>query len=632
MPDREEILQVKGLCVGLQNDPSARILDEVSFELGASKILGVIGEAGSGKTVLARAIVRGLNAPLTYESGQVLYQGEDLMSLPPKALSSIRGNKIGYIGANPAGALDPTIAVGEQIVEKLLSVEPGMKREAARNRVLEVLTAVRIPSPEVRFHEYPFQFSGGMMQRVMIVDALVTNPSVLIADNITQALDVTVAAQIIRLVQELRDKFSAAILFISSSLPVVETIADEVLVLQQGKVIEQATPSSLINAPQHDYTKSLLARLPRIWGSDISGPKAIDAPTLMTIEDVHRTYLVRKKGTFRGMNAVQAVRGVTLDIREGENIGIVGESGCGKSTLTRLLAWLETPEQGTIRFAGKDLSELSRRELTTLRQSFQLLLQDPYSSLPSRMPVGRIIAEPLLIHGGVRKSEIRDRVLAAMTEVGLDHSLENQLTVGLSAGQRQRINIARALVLEPRLLILDETLSTLDQVEQSKLFELFDRLQQAHGFTYIFISHDMALVRKVCHRVAVMYLGRIVEIADNDALFETPAHPYSKALLSAVPTLDDHPFKSEEYLLEGEPPSPVHIPKGCSFRTRCPVAIARCETIDPEPIDLLGGGRVSCHLAENQRAAGSEPGTAQSSGPLLDEKQPAPRYQTQTVV
>ena len=603
MSKNEVILQVKNLSVGLQNDPSVKILDNISFHLGAGKVLGLIGEAGSGKTVLARALVNGLNEPLIYDGGEVIYQGDDLLSLSPKKLSKIRGNQIGYIGSNPAGSLDPTIPVGNQIVEKLLAVSPGMSKSAAKKRVLEVLLAVRIPSPEVRFHEYPFQFSGGMMQRAMIVDALVTNPKVLIADNITQALDVTVATQIIRLIQELRDEFSTAILFISSSLPVAEIISDEILVLQEGKIVEKATPKKLISSTQHEYTKSLLSRLPRIWGKGISGPKATEAPILMAVDDVFKTYYVRKKGTFRGMNAVQAVRGISLDIREGENIGIVGESGCGKSTLTRLLAWLEKPDQGSIRFAGQDLSELSWKELTKLRQQFQLLLQDPYSSLPSRMPVGRIISEALLIHGICPRSEIRDRVLAAMKEVGLDPALENQLTIGLSAGQRQRINIARALVLEPRLMILDETLSALDQVEQSKLFELFESLQKKHGFTYIFISHDMALVRKVCHRVAVMYLGRIVELADNNALFENPVHPYSRALLSAVPTLDDHPFKSQEYLLEGEPPSPVHIAPGCSFRTRCPVAIDKCKTHDPAVIQLAEGGQASCHLADASEPA-----------------------------
>lgn len=601
MAGNNSLLQVRNLSVGLDNDPSTKILDDISFELGAGKVLGLIGEAGSGKTVLARALIKGLATPLMYQGGEVHYQNKDILTLPDKDLTSIRGNEIGYIGSNPAGALDPTVPVGNQIVEKLLSVSPGMSKKDATDRALEVLAAVRIPSPEVRFHEYPFQFSGGMMQRVMIVDALVTNPTVLIADNITQALDVTVAAQIIRLIQELRDDFSTAILFISSSLPVVETIADEVMVMQQGKIVEQGTPKALINKPKHEYTKSLLARLPRIWGKDIKGPEAQEAPTLMAVEDVHRTYYVRKKGTFRDMNAVQAVRGISLDIREGENIGIVGESGCGKSTLTRLLAWLEAPETGTIHFGGKDLSTLNKSELTKLRQQFQLLLQDPYSSLPSRMSVGRIIAEPMLIHGLCKGAELKERVRAAMTEVGLDVSLENQLTVGLSAGQRQRINIARALVLEPKLMILDETLSALDQVEQSKLFELFDRLQKSHGFTYIFISHDMALVRKVCHRVAVMYLGRIVELADNNTLFENPYHPYSRALLSAVPTLDEVPFKSEEYLLEGEPPSPVHIPAGCSYRTRCPLALEICKTIDPTTTELPGGGQAMCHLVNQDQ-------------------------------
>ena len=596
----KSILSVRNLSVGLEKTLDEKILDNISFDLDAGTVLGLIGEAGSGKTVLARALINGLVSPLAYRGGEVYYQDRDILKLPLAELSKIRGNQIGYIGANPQGSLDPTIPVGAQIVEKLRSVKPGLSREEATGRALEVLAAVRIPSPEVRFHEYPFQFSGGMMQRVMIVDALVTNPSILIADNITQALDVTVAAQIIRLIQDLRDQFSTAILFISSSLPLVDMIADDVMVMQQGKIVEQAPPRRLINMPRHDYTKSLLSRLPRIWGKDIAGPEAVDAPTLMFVEDVHRTYYARKKGAFRDMNAVRAVRGVTLDIRAGQNIGIVGESGCGKSTLTRLLAWLEEPEDGTIKFNGEALSRLNFNQLKKLRQQFQLLLQDPYSSLPSRMSIGRIIAEPLLIHDIARGADLKQRVRAAMIEVGLDLSLENQLTVRLSAGQRQRINIARALVLEPKLMILDETLSALDQVEQSKLFALFDKLQKAHGFTYIFISHDMALVRKVCHRVAVMYLGRIVELADNNTLFEKPRHPYSRALLSAVPTLDEVPFMSEEYLLEGEPPSPVHIPPGCSYRTRCPLALEICKTIDPGVTELAGGGQAACHLVKQE--------------------------------
>ncbi len=590
------LLEVRDLTVSLQRmTEDETILDRISFDLGQGQVLGIIGEAGSGKTVLARALVQGLSEPLTVTAGRVTYRSRDLLSLGQAELAKIRGREIGYIGANPAGSLDPTVPIGAQILEKLRSVEPGLGRADAKERVLEVLAAVRIPSPELRFHEYPFQFSGGMMQRVMIVDALVSKPAVLIADNITQALDVTVAAQILQLIQDLRQAFSTAIIFISSSLPLVSRLADEVLVLQDGRVVERATPSALTSAPRHAYSRSLLRRLPRIWGGAIEVPQARPAPTLLEVADVAKSYRVRKKGSFAGHNEIQAVRGVSLEIREGETFGIVGESGCGKSTLTRLLAWLEQPDRGRIAFRGQDLSKLGPAALKRLRRSFQLLLQDPYGSLPSHMPVGRIIAEPLLLHDRCRRAELSQRVSAAMEEVGLDPSLETALTVGLSAGQRQRVNIARALVLEPKLLILDETLSALDQVEQSRLLELFDRLQRDHGFTYIFISHDMALVRKVCHRVAVMYLGRIVELADNATLFDNPGHPYSRALLSAVPTLDEHPFKTADHLLDGEPPSPVHIPRGCSFRSRCPAAQPICASGDPESRPWGAEGSVACH-------------------------------------
>lgn len=595
-------IQVRNLSVGLKG--ASRVLDGLSFDLRAGQILGIIGEAGSGKTVLARTLVNGLSDPLEIQSGEVFYRDRNLLSLPRHEMGRIRGNEIGFIGSNPGGSLDPTVPIGVQIVEKLRSVRPALSFGEARERVLQVLSDVHIPSPELRFNEFPFQFSGGMMQRVMIVDALVTSPAFLVADNITQPLDVTVAAQIIRLIEELRAKFSTSIVFISSSLPVVRAIADDVLVMQGGRIVEQAEPEELISKPAHRYTRSLLRRLPVIWGSDVDAPRSQAAPALLSVRDVARTYRVAKKGSFAQFNEVKAVRGVTMDVREGENFGIVGESGCGKSTLTRLLAWLEQPDRGSISFQGHDLSKLSSAELIKMRRSFQLLLQDPYNSLPARMPVWRIIAEPLLIHKLCSgKQELKARVFRAMDEVSLDRGLENSLTVGLSAGQRQRINIARALVLEPKLLILDETLSALDQVEQSRLLELFSRLQRDHGFTYIFISHDMALVRKVCHRVAVMYLGKIVELADNETLFERPGHPYSKALLSAVPTLDQHPFRTEDCLLEGEPPSPVHIPRGCPFRSRCPAAFKKCGEIEPALVSWSDGGQIGCHLAGDEHVA-----------------------------
>ncbi|MBM3518109.1 MAG: ABC transporter ATP-binding protein [Alphaproteobacteria bacterium] len=576
------------------------ILRDVSFQLGERQVLGIIGESGSGKTVLSRVVVNAVSEPLRITSGAVGYRGRDLLTLPPAEMQALRGREIGYIGSDPGSALDPTLPVGHQIVEKLKAVEPGISQAAARKRVIDVLEAVRLPRPHERFDEFPFQFSGGMMQRALIVDALVTNPAFLLADNVTQPLDVTIAAQILRLLAELRERFNTSIIFISSSLAVVREIADEIIVLQEGRIIERSTPQRLVDHPEHQYSKTLLDRLPRIWtaqeGHDIR-ERIGDPSTILGVHNVHKTYRVADPNTFFGHKDVQAVRGVTFDVMAGENFGLVGESGCGKSTLSRLLSWVEKPEQGEILFHGKSIAAMSGREILNLRKRFQLLLQDPYNSMPPHMPVGRTIAEALRIHGGGSRKQIHDKVRAVMSEVGLPASLYDHLQIGLSAGQRQRINLARALVLEPELLILDETLSALDQVEQARLLELFDRLQAEHRFTYIFISHDLAMVRRACTRIAVMYLGKVVEIADNRSVFFDPGHPYTKALLSAVPTIEPRRYDARECLLEGEPPSPIDIPPGCTFSTRCPLAFERCWSEEPATIQR-GNGRLSaCYWA-----------------------------------
>ena len=589
----DSILAVSHLSVDLQREGrNRRIVDDVSFSLDPGEVLGFVGEAGSGKSVLARALVRAVAPPLEIAAGTVVFEGKDILALPPRGLSAIRGNRIGFIGANPMGSLDPRLPIGQQIVEKLRSVRPGTGRAEAREKVLDLFGRVRIPSPGARFHEAPFQFSGGMMQRVMIVDALISDPALVIADNITQPLDVTVAAQIIRLIDGLRQNLDTAFLFISSSLPVVAQIAERTLVMQRGRIVEEGRTAELAASPRQSYTRTLISRIPPIW-KDVAAPAARQGEAVLTVDNVMRTYLVRRRGSFNAYNEVKAVRDVSFTVKAGENFGIVGESGCGKSTLTRLLAWLEQPDSGRIAFLGKDLSHLSARSLTEMRRSFQLLLQDPYGSLPSGMPLQRMIEEPLLIHG-VGRVEAARRAQEAMAEVGLDLELAERLPVGLSAGQRQRINIARALVLKPRLLILDETLSALDQVEQAELLDLFNRLQASHGFSYVFISHDLALVRRMCHRIAVMYLGRIVELADNTTLFEHPHHPYTRALLSAMPTLEHNRFPRPRYLLDGEPPSPIDLPLGCSFRSRCPRAQNDCQKTDPPLLALAGENYAAC--------------------------------------
>lgn len=592
----DTVLSVRDLSVVLEVGSVTRhLLSNIEFSVASRSVLGIIGESGSGKTVLSRAIVNWIRSPLKIASGQVLYGGRDLLTLPDAEMAALRGRDIAYIGANPGSALDPTLPVGHQILEKLLAVSPGMSRQMARRRVIETLDAVRIPSAERHFEEYPFQFSGGMMQRALIVDALVSNPKLLIADNVTQPLDVTVAAQILRLLRDLQTEFDTAIIFISSSLGTVSEIADDVIVLDRGCIVERAPLARLIRAPEHDYTRTLLARVPRIWAVD-QRPTAGTSEIVLDVSNVEKTYEVRDRNAIFAHRKVRAVRGVSFTVRRGENFGIIGESGCGKSTLSRLLSCLEAPDSGTILFGGEDVTQMRGAKLLRHRRRFQLLLQDPYNAIAAHASIGHTIAEPLMIHRLSRGAELRQRVIAVMEEVGLSPELYDSLPVGLSAGQRQRVNIARALVLEPELLILDETLSALDQVEQAKLIDLFETLHVRRGITYVYISHDLSLVRRVCARIAVMYLGRIVELADNEIMFDHSAHPYTRALLSAAPTIEDKPYRTETYLLEGEPPDPVDIPPGCSFRTRCPFAFDRCATEDPSLVYISDGDSTACHL------------------------------------
>jgi peptide/nickel transport system ATP-binding protein len=593
----DPVMEVRGLSVVARTAAGERtILSDIDLVVAPRSVLGIIGESGSGKTVLSRALVNWIKPPLRITKGVVNYDGRDLLTLPAGPMARLRGREIAYIGANPTSALDPTLPVGHQILEKLRAVAPQLSRKEARERIIATLEAVRIPSPAQRFDEYPFQFSGGMMQRALIVDALVSNPKLLIADNITQPLDVTVAAQILRLLRDLQKDFDTAIVFVSSSLGIVSDIAGDIIVLDRGRIVERQSVGNLIRQPEHGYTRELIAKVPRIWATSKRPPRPSSGDVVLDVRDVEKIYRVRNRNALFAEHKVRAVRGVSFTVRRGENFGIIGESGCGKSTLSRLLSCLEAPDAGRILFEGKDIASLRGAGLLGLRRRFQLLLQDPYNAIAAHSSIGRTIAEPLLIHRLGSGRAIETKVKEVMAEVGLSPALYNQLPVGLSAGQRQRVNIARALVLEPELLILDETLSSLDQVEQAKLLDLFETLQVKRGITYVYISHDLAMVRRVCARIAVMYLGRIVELADNDTMFGRSAHPYTRALLSAVPTVEEKPYRTETYLLEGEPPDPIDIPAGCSFRTRCPFAFDRCATDDPVQTIDTAGNASACHL------------------------------------
>lgn len=600
--DRQAVLEVAGLSIEFARGTERRvILDDVSFAVPERGLIGIVGESGSGKTVLGRALTGWVPEPLRQIAGSVSVDGRVLAGLKAEELRQIRGRTVGYIGSDPGTSFDPTIPIGVQIAQKLRAVVPGTSRDAARKRVLDLLDQVRIPSAARRFDEYPYQFSGGMLQRAAIVDALVAKPKILICDNITQPLDVTIAAQIVRLLRGLERDLATAIVFFTASIPVAKELIDDLIVLEKGRIIERGGVSAVIARPASPHTRRLIDSSPRIWGQNVDVPKPVAAVSareepLLLVEDVVKIYRVPDRTRFTGTLDIQAVRGVTLEIRPGENVGLVGESGCGKSTLSRLLSWIETPDAGRIVFQGKDMASLKGKDRLAMRRRFQLLLQDPYNCLPPHLSVAKTIRTSLDIHG-IKGAEARERVRAVMQEVGLKDEDAERLPIGMSAGQRQRVNIARALVLEPTLLILDETLSSLDPGEQSRLIDLFERLQAKHGLTYLVISHDLALVRKVCSWVAVMYLGKIVENAGNARIFDRPANPYTRALLSAVPVLDKGPFNPADCLVDGEPPSPINVPKGCSFASRCPKAQDLCRMSEPA-FTQIGEDRdgVACHF------------------------------------
>jgi peptide/nickel transport system ATP-binding protein len=597
------VLEVRGLSIDLdRRGQTRRVLSDVAFSLQRRQVLGIIGESGAGKSVLARALAGSIAPPLRRADGVVRYRGSDLLAMAPAEIQKLRGRKIGYIGADPGNSFDPTLPVGQQLVEKFHSVRPGSGRKEAVDRVMALLSAVRIPSARVRFHEFPFQYSGGMLQRAMIVDALVADPEVMIADNITQPLDVTIAAQIVRLLRELCEQFETAIIYIANSLAAACEVADQVAVLSGGRLVDRGTGESLATSPGHAYTRELVDRIPRIWeGVSRTVATARRDQIVLSVRGVTKTYFGSDRNRLFGRQSIQAVRGVDFDVYAGENFGLVGESGCGKSTLSRLLSWVEPPDRGEIWFEGRNLRQMSGAEILAMRHRFQLLLQDPYNSIPPHLPIGRTIDEPLRIHERLGRKARRERVLEVMNEVGLTPHDYERMPVGMSAGQMQRVNIARALVLSPKLLILDETLSSLDQMEQARLLGLFEQLQARHRLTYLYISHDLAMVRRACNRVAVMYLGKIVELADNETVFVNPAHPYTRALLSAVATLERKPFRTSDCLLDGEPPSPINIPAGCSFAARCPVAYEACQRSEPE-LRAVAGGLTACLLAQDRGA------------------------------
>jgi peptide/nickel transport system ATP-binding protein len=650
-----------------------RAVEGISYTVKPGEIVALVGESGCGKSVSSLAIMRLLPKPAgRVVRGRVVFEGRDLLELGEDEMRAIRGRDIAMIFQEPMTSLNPVLTVGFQLMEPLL-IHRGLTAAQARTRALELLDRVGIPDAARRLDQYPHQFSGGMRQRVMIAIALSCNPKLIIADEPTTALDVTIQAQILELMKDLARDLGIAIVVITHNLGIVARYADRVNVMYAAKTSEQASAHALFAQPLHPYTAGLLRSVPRldrargarletiegmppnlldppagcrfaprcpaqvpeslcgqpplveaapdhysacvraremaavgaegiglVSASSAAAPaKAIDrAAPLVSVRGL-KTYFETATGLdafSAGRALVRAVDGVSFDVFRGETLGLVGESGCGKTTIGRTLLRLEEPTAGEIRYGGEDVTRARGAALRRYRRHIQVIFQDPYSSLNPRMTIGDIVAEPMLVYRlQPSRKAAREKVAELLAQVGLFDYMAQRYPHELSGGQRQRVGIARALAMEPSFIVCDEPVSALDVSIQAQIINLLEDLQKRLKLAYLFIAHDLAVVRHIADRVIVMYLGRAMEMADRDALYADPLHPYTRALLDAAPIPDPELEALRDYQpLRGEVPSPLNPPSGCVFHTRCPLAIEECTRIVPELREVKPGRHAAC--------------------------------------
>ena len=516
---------------GAAGRPRSRRSKEFSFTLDRGETLALVGESGSGKSVTALSILQLLPYPLAMHGAQssIRFAGEELIGATPDALRQVRGDRIAMIFQEPMTSLNPLHTIERQIGEILL-VHRRMSARAAGERILELLRMVQLPNAEGRLGAYPHQLSGGQRQRVMIAMAIANEPDILIADEPTTALDVTIQANILALLRDLRDRLGMALLLITHDLTIVRKMAERVCVMTEGEIVEAGPAAAIFDRPRHPYTKRLLAAEPK----GRAAPADPSAPLLIEAEATRVWFPIRAGVLRRVRGYVKAVDGVSLEVRAGATLGVVGESGSGKTTLGLALLRL-IASQGRIRFAGRDISRLSERRIRPLRREMQIVFQDPYSSLSPRLSVAQIVEEGLRVHSlAANLAERRRLIETALAEVGLDPRIADRYPHEFSGGQRQRIAIARALVLKPRLVVLDEPTSALDMSVQAQIVELLRELQSRRGLAYLFISHDLRVIRALAHEILVMKDGRIVESGSTERIMTAPEHPYTRALMAAA--------------------------------------------------------------------------------------------------
>ncbi len=677
-PAPPALLRVERLAInfGGAKTPMGAV-DDASFDVRRGETVCLVGESGCGKTVTALSLLRlEVHRHGRIVAGEIVFDGHQLVDMPRAQLDELRGQRIAMIFQEPMTAFDPVFSIGEQIIETILRHERVSRAEAAQ-RAVELLERVHIPDAALRMKQIPQELSGGMRQRAMIAMALACKPDLLIADEPTTALDVTIQAQILALLKELQREEGMAILLITHDLGVAAEMADRVVVMYAGRIAERASVTELFARPGHPYTRGLLrssvlpnndargtrlAAIPgsmprldempsgcrfhprcalasdrcreqapaleRIEGRDVSCWHAFEAEPVRVSPHAPRVHLPiaaapnsgvvpigagsepepplvearhlskffdTRRGLFAASRRVRALDDFSLAIQPGETFGLVGESGCGKSTLGRLLLRLDAPSSGEIRFEGRSLNGIGRAEQRRVRREMQMIFQDPYGSIDPRWSVGDVIGEPLIAYENPDRTTLRNRVEELLSLVGLQPSYRTRYAHEFSGGQRQRIGIARAIALRPKFILADEAVSALDLSVQAQIINLFMDLRERLGLTCLFIGHGLHLVRHLSDRVGVMYLGRLVEVAPAEALFQHPAHHYSQALLASNPIPD--PTRRREFTAPlGELPSPTSPPSGCHFHPRCPAATERCRSEVPQLRELEPGRAVACHF------------------------------------
>ena len=559
----DTVLSVDNLSIEAATaDGPKTIVDDVSLCLSVGETLCIAGESGSGKSITSLAIM-GLLPPSTKVTrGQVNVNNRNLLDLTDREMQGVRGGDIAMIFQEPMTSLNPVMMIGKQLTETI-STHQGIYGAESRQKALQALDAVRMSESARRLKQYPHELSGGMRQRVMIAMALSCNPKVLIADEPTTALDVTVQAQILSLMNDLKRDFDTSVILITHDMGVVAEMADRVIVMNGGQIIETGNVFQVFDHPQKSYTRKLLAAVPVLGSLKNTNQKQKDLfenikhhEPVVKIEDLTVRFDITGGFFHRPVNRVHAVEKVSLDIFKNETLALVGESGCGKSTIGKSLANL-IPWTGSIKISGTEISGLSSKSMQPIRRNIQLVFQDPYAALDKRMTVGDLVGEPLLIHNLAKGRELDGKVAELFRRVGLTPDMMSRHPHEFSGGQRQRICIARALCLEPKVIIADESVSALDVSVQAQVLDLLQELQQELELSFLFISHDMAVVEQISHRVAVMFLGQIVEIGSCNQVFGNPQHPYTKKLLGSVPIPDPHKRRTDRKLPTGEVPSPV---------------------------------------------------------------------------